>query len=74
MDDNEVLYYMGGKVVGRLKFEYGDEIYELVWLLRRKINCQLVVETILRMNIPVFRRPLLWRPIEGGMLGIMWAN
>jgi hypothetical protein len=40
---------------GRLKRYYGDEVYELIWLLKRAIPCQLAVEGILQEAVDVRR-------------------
>jgi antitoxin component YwqK of YwqJK toxin-antitoxin module len=40
---------------GRLKRYHGEEVYELIWLLKRALPCQLAVEGILQEAIDVRR-------------------
>jgi hypothetical protein len=40
---------------GRLKRCHGDKVYELIWLLKRALPCQLAVEGILQEAVDVRR-------------------
>jgi hypothetical protein len=42
-------------MAGRLKRYHGEEVYELIWLLKRAIPCQLAVEWILQEAVDVRR-------------------
>jgi antitoxin component YwqK of YwqJK toxin-antitoxin module len=42
-------------MAGRLKRYHGDQVYELIWLLKLAIPCQLAVEGILQEAVDVRR-------------------
>jgi hypothetical protein len=35
-------------MAGRLKCYYGEQVYELIWLLKRVLPCQLAVKGVLQ--------------------------
>jgi antitoxin component YwqK of YwqJK toxin-antitoxin module len=43
-------------MAGRLKRYYGDQVYELIWLLKRALPCQLAVKGILQEAVYVGRQ------------------
>jgi hypothetical protein len=40
---------------GSLKRYYGEQVYELIWLLKRALPCQLAVKGVLQEAIDVRR-------------------